>query len=186
MTIYSTPTAFISEDKSITIRKVLGGRVMENIEIVDLLEGKTLGPFADFRSKKGKNFTASVKLTNNKVEFIFANATDDLDIDEIKKSPSLGNSPLDGTPVFETPSTFMSGSALDGDLKKGLKISKIILSKTIENKHISQLLNEGKTELITGFISKKRRPFDAYLLLAKNGKISFEFPPRKQKQKQKQ
>ena len=39
-------------------------------------------------------------------------------------------------------------------------------------------LEAGKTELIPGFISKKKRPFDAYLLLSKSGKVTFEFPPR--------
>jgi len=45
------------------------------------------------------------------------------------------------------------------------------------------LLTDGKTELITGFISKKKRPFDAFLLLDKKGKITFEFPPRVKKEK---
>ena len=59
----------------------------------------------------------------------------------------------------------MSESAMTGDEKKGLKISKIILDKPLSPQHIRQLLSEGKTELINGFISKKKRPFDAYLLL---------------------
>lgn len=178
---FSTATAWVSEDKSIAIRKVLGGRVMTEEEIVQLIKGETLGPFSDFRSKKGKPFTASVRMNNNKTEFLFADSTDDLDTEAIKKETPIGASPIDGTPVFETPAGYMSESALDGDNKKGLKISKIILSKNIEPKHIAQLLNEGKTELIKGFISKKRRPFDAYLLLGKTGKITFEFPPRKKK-----
>lgn len=178
---YASPTAYHAEDGSINIRKILGGRIMEESEIVALIEGKTIGPFANFLSKKGKPFSASIKLTNNKVDFMFANATDDLDIDAIKQQPSLGKSPVDGTRVFETPAGYMSESALDGDEKNGLKISKIILSRELAPHLISQLLNDGKTELIKGFISKKKRPFDAYLLLNKNGKISFEFPPRKSK-----
>jgi len=177
---FSTPTAWVSEDQKISLRKILGGRVMSEEEIVRLLQGETLGPFGDFRSKRGKQFTASVRLVGKKIEFLFADSTSDLDIETIRKGPSLGTSPLDKSPVFETPAGYMSESALDGDEKKGLKIGKIILSKEILPEHIRQLLSEGKTELIKGFISKKRRPFDAYLLMAKNGKISFEFPPRKQ------
>jgi len=64
-----------------------------------------------------------------------------------------------------------------------LRISRTILSKEITADNIRQLLTKGKTELIEGFISKKRRPFDAYLLLDNKGKISFEFPPRKSKRK---
>lgn len=181
---FSSPTAYHAEDDSITLRKILGGRVMKEKEIVALLKGETIGPYADFISKKGKPFTASVKLTNNKVDFIFANTTDDLDLEKILSQTPLGLSPTDNSPVYETPTSYMSESALNGDDKKGLKISKIILSKELPQSAIVQMLEDGKTALIEGFISKKRRPFDAYLLLAKNGKISFEFPPRKSKSRQ--
>ncbi len=176
---HETPTSYISEDQTINIRKILGGRLMKIPEIIALINGETVGPFSDFRSKKGKNFTASVRLKSNKVDFLFADSTADLDIDSIKQSGSLGISPIDQTEVFETDTGFMSASALDNDPKNGLKISKLILSREITADHIKQLLTKGKTSLIKGFISKKKRPFDAYLLLDKSGKISFEFPPRK-------
>ncbi|RZW21544.1 MAG: hypothetical protein EX260_05835, partial [Desulfobulbaceae bacterium] len=80
---------------------------------------------------------------------------------------------------------FMSDSALNGDEKKGLRISKMILSKTLTDKDIKKLLSDRKSPLIKGFISKKRKPFDAYLLLDDKGKISFEFPPRKMRRKRK-
>jgi len=182
---FSSPTAYISGDETISIRKILGGRVMTDDEIVALLKGETVGPFSDFRSKKGKPFTASLRLNKRKIEFIFADSTADLDIAAIKEGPSLGFSPTDKTEVYETPAAFMSESALNGDEKNGIRISKIILSKHITRENIQQLLNDGKTTLIQGFISKKRRPFDAYLLLANNGKISFEFPPRKSRKKTK-
>jgi DNA topoisomerase-3 len=178
---FSSPTAYISEDNKISIRKILGGRMLAEQEVLALLQGKTLGPFNDFRSKKGKPFTASVRLLNSKIEFLFAASIDELDKKSIKEGTILGLSPIDQTPVFATPMAFMSESALGGDEKKGLKISKTILSKEIGENHVKQLLGEGKTELIQGFISKKKKPFDAYLLLAKNGTLSFEFPPRKEK-----
>lgn len=176
-----TPTAYIAFDESITLRKILGGRLMTMEEIVAIITGETIGPFSDFRSKRGKSFTASLRLTNNKIEFLFADSIAELDVTAIKNSEALGNSPVDGTPVFETPAAYMSASTLDGDKKNGLQISKIILARKIKPNHIRQLLTDGKTELITNFISKKKRPFDAYLLLNKAGKISFEFLPRKRK-----
>ncbi len=180
-----SPTAFISEDGKTTIRKILGGRIMSEAEIVALIKGETLGPFSDFRSKQGKPFTASVRLNQSKIEFIFADSTDNLDLEEITATPPLGLSPVDDTPVYETPAAYMSTSAMAGDKKAGLQISKIILAKAIEPRHIQQLLTEGRTELIPGFISKKKRPFDAFLLLDKKGKITFEFPPRIKKEKKK-
>ncbi|MGE4400626.1 MAG: DNA topoisomerase III [Desulfobulbus sp.] len=178
---FETASAFESEDKKIMIRKVLGGRFMENTEIVELIKGKTLGPFSDFRSKKGKPFSASIHLANNKVEFLFADSTEELDLDAIRAQEPLGISPIDQTKVFETPAGFLSDSALEGDQKKGLRISKMILGRQLGPEHISQLLNNGRTELITGFISKKKKPFDAFLLLDGKGKLSFEFPPRKKR-----
>lgn len=182
---FETPTAYISEDEKITLRKILGGRIMSQDEIVSLINGKTLGPFSDFRSKRGKPFTASVRLNKNKIEFLFTDSIEDLDIKTIKTSEPLGLSPIDNTPVFETPTAYMSGSRLDGDKEKGLQIGKVILSRAITCDHIRQLLSDGKTELIPNFISKKKRPFDAYLVMNKAGKISFEFPPRKRKEQAK-
>ncbi len=178
---YESATAYESEDKKILIRKVLGGRIMDAAEVVRLIKGETIGPFADFRSKKGKPFTASVRLNNSKIEFLFADSTDQLDVEAIKQQEPLGLSPVDQTRVYETPVAFMSESALTGDTKKGLRISKMILGRRIDPDHIEQLLTRGKTDLINGFISKKKRPFDAYLVLDDKGKLGFEFPPRKRK-----
>jgi DNA topoisomerase-3 len=115
------------------------------------------------------------------VEFLFADSATELDLDEIKQQEPLGPSPVDQTPVFETPAGFLSESALNGDQKKGLRISKVILGRRLDREHISQLLTNGRTELIGGFISKKKRPFDAFLVLDAKGKLSFEFPPRGKK-----
>ncbi len=175
---YTSPTAYHSEDEKISIRKILGGRHLQEAEVVSLLQGETIGPFADFRSKKGKTFTASLRLTNNRIEFLFADSHSDLDVQTALAGEPLGHSPIDGTMVYATPTAYMSESALTGDEKKGLRINRMILAREISPDHIRQLLAQGKTELISGFISKRKKPFDAYLVLAKNGKVSFEFLPR--------
>jgi DNA topoisomerase-3 len=114
MVFHETPSAYISEDKKITIRKILGGRIMKQDEVVALIGGETIGPFADFRSKKGKPFSASIRLKDNKVDFhVHADANAGLDIEAVKKNGSLGLSPVDQTPVYETPTGYMSESALE-------------------------------------------------------------------------
>ena len=182
---FETASAYESDDGKLIIRKILGGRVMKAEEIVALIQGETLGPFDDFRSKKGKPFTASVHLAEGKVAFLFADSAAELDSEAIKQQDPLGASPVDGTPVYETPAGYLSESALAGDQKKGLRISKIILGRRLDRDHISQLLASGRSALITGFISKKKKPFDAYLLLDAKGKLSFEFPPRAPKKSKK-
>jgi DNA topoisomerase-3 len=52
--------------------------------------------------------------------------------------------------------------------------------KAIPREAAIQLVTTGKTDLIQGFISKKGRPFDAFLK-REAGRIAWEFPPRKAK-----
>jgi DNA topoisomerase-3 len=47
---------------------------------------------------------------------------------------------------------------------------------------MQKLLNDGKTDLLPGFVSQRtRRPFKAFLVKGKDGKVSFEFEERKPK-----
>lgn len=173
-----TASRWQSEDGKIVIRKVLGGRRMEPEEIVALLRDRKIGPLTGFRSKAGKPFTAVLRLTDaNKVEFVFEGG--DGEKPEIVNPEPVGVSPVDGSPVFETLTAYMSQSALDGDEKKGFRIGKAILGKTLDRENVARMLKGEKTALIQGFQSSKtRRFFDAYLKLSKTGKLEFEFPPR--------
>src|SRR5439155_8141039 len=59
---------------------------------------------------------------------------------------------------------------------------RIILQQEILPEQMAKLLNEGKTDLLPGFVSQRtRRPFKAFLVRGKDGKISFEFEERKAK-----
>ena len=62
------------------------------------------------------------------------------------------------------------------------RITRKLLDKEIPVDEFLKLVNEKKTGLIKGFVSRKtKRPFDANLILKENGGIGFEFPPRKKK-----
>lgn len=180
--MFETLTRYESEDGTLLIRKVLGGRQMTEPEVIELLEKRQLGPLQGFRSKMGKPFTAVLKINDkNKVEFVFddtASGPDGQPLDLAKEEP-IGISPVDGTKVYETLTGYISESSLAGDPKKGLKINKMILGKNLDRDVIKRLLSLERTDLIKGFQSSKtRRFFDAFLKLSKDGKISFEFPPR--------
>ncbi len=59
---------------------------------------------------------------------------------------------------------------------------RIILQQEILPEQMQKLLNEGKTDLLPGFISQRtRRPFKAFLVRGPDGKVSFEFEERKAK-----
>jgi len=49
--------------------------------------------------------------------------------------------------------------------------------RDIPKEQAQKLLATGKTDLLEGFISKRGRPFSAYLKL-EDGKVGFEFPER--------
>jgi DNA topoisomerase-3 len=60
------------------------------------------------------------------------------------------------------------------------RTGKIILQRQIEPAQVTKLLETGKTDLLHKFISKKNRPFSAFLVY-KEGKVGFEFAPREPK-----
>jgi len=157
-------------DSGIRIRKILGGRHISLAEVAELLEKKKLGPLDGFRSKKGKEFSAALILNEkNKVEFVFEDLSANENLDFSTMTP-IGTSPVDGSPVYETLTAFVSST--------GLRITKSILGKTLTIEHVKAMLAGEKTALIKGFRSAKtRRLFDAFLKMDKKGKIGFEFPP---------
>jgi DNA topoisomerase-3 len=60
-------------------------------------------------------------------------------------------------------------------------MGKVILEQPIDRENVRNLIETGKTHKLTKFISKKKRPFSAFLSLGKNGKVDFEFEPREKK-----
>jgi DNA topoisomerase-3 len=46
---------------------------------------------------------------------------------------------------------------------------------------MKKLLSTGRTDLLNAFVSKKGRRFKAFLVKTPDGKIGFEFQPRKEK-----
>ena len=59
----------------------------------------------------------------------------------------------------------------------------MILQQPIEREQMKKLLETGRTDLLTGFVSKKGRRFKAFLVKQPDGKIGFEFQPRTPKEK---
>jgi DNA topoisomerase-3 len=60
---------------------------------------------------------------------------------------------------------------------------RMILQQPIEREQMKKLLETGRTDLLTGFVSKKGRRFKAFLVKTPDGKIGFEFQARTPKEK---
>ncbi|HSQ41821.1 MAG TPA: DNA topoisomerase III [Fibrobacteraceae bacterium] len=182
--VTETVTAYETED-GILVRKLLGGRLMDPTEVKDLLDKGRIGPLTGFRSKRGKEFVASLVINSKgAVEFEFASDAgmgENGQAFDVNSATPLGNSPIDQSPVFDVGSAYASASALSGE-KTGLRISKVILGRTLSPNDITRMLHGESTELLKDFVSSRtRKKFDAKLKLSKVGKIEFEFPPREPK-----
>ena len=171
--IFETVSRYKTED-GIVIRKMIGGKHLTVDEIKELLTNRKIGPLTGFRSKRGAEFSAVLIINDeNKIEFVFEEKPEEVEI-----GAEVGKSPVDGSPVFETMTGYVSQSYINKE-PSGIQLPKVMLGKEIPLEDIKKMLAGEKTALIKGFRSNKtHRLFDAFLYLDKAGKLKFDFPPR--------
>ena len=166
---YESPSGVI-------IWKTMAGRELEREEVKTLLEQGHVGPLEGFRSKMGRPFSAVVKLDAD-----FKQTFDFGDADKDRTPPDFSNAPVIGAcPVCKKGQVRDIGAAYVCDQTPDCKfrMGKVILQKEIPAEQVRKLLEAGKTDLLPRFISKKGKPFSAYLKL-EGSKVGFEFEPRK-------
>jgi DNA topoisomerase-3 len=176
--------------------KIILGRQFEPEEVETLLREGKVGPLQGFRSKQGRLFNAMMKLgpaPDFKVEFDFGNnnggAENRGDGGDQAAEPApdftgqqpLGKCPKCGGAVFDAGMNYVCEKAVGPGKSCRFKTGKVILQQTVEPAQVAKLLAEGKTDLLTGFVSKRTgRKFEAFLVL-KDGEVGFEFAPREKK-----
>lgn len=171
-------------DCGFRISKYVAGRLLTPEEASELLSKGFVGPLEGFKSRFNKPFEAALELDDKfKVNFVF-------DDDEPTEQAELGQGTLVGhtqlpdgrkAEVHRTGKFYVFPGIPSPDGKGDLKISQTILQREIEPDQILKLINQGKTDLLNGFVSKRtRKPFSAFLKW-ENGKVAFEFEPRKSK-----
>ena len=158
------------------IWKNMAGRQFEREEVRALLENGRVGPLDGFRSKLGRPFAAVVKLdAEGKQSFDFGDASDSTRSIDFSNLPSIGTCPVckKGT-IHDTGTAWQCSNTPACKFRMG----KALCQKEVPREQVVKLLETGKTDLIPRFISKKGRPFSAFLKL-ENGKVGFEFEERK-------
>jgi DNA topoisomerase III len=162
--------------------KILAGRQLEPSEADELIAKREIGPLDGFRSKIGRAFSANLVLND---EFTIEFSWGDQSGDEGDEGPdfsgqeTLGACPKCGSGVFESPNAYICEKAVGANKTCDFRSGRIILKRPIEREQMQKLLSTGKTDLLQKFVSKKGRPFSAYLVRQSDGKIGFEFEPRK-------
>ena len=166
-----------------SISKIPGGRAFELPEVETLLTEKAFGPVDGFRSKMGRPFVASLKITGeHKLEFDFGNSSDGSDSAEpvdFTSQTSLGACPKCGSSVFVHGNSYVCEKSVGPTPSCDFRTGMMILQQTISADQVQKLLTTGKTDLLDGFVSARtRRKFKAYLVKTPEGKIGFEFEAR--------
>jgi DNA topoisomerase-3 len=174
-----------------SMTKVPGGRQFEIEEVEELLRNRTIGPLQGFRSKMGRPFAAILRIArdediqNYKLEFDFGQDQEEGEggegVDFTGQTP-LGPCPKCNAGVYEMGLAYVCENQVAKPKTCDFRSGRIILQQEILPDQMAKLLNEGKTDLLPGFVSQRtRRPFKAFLARGKDGKISFEFEERKAK-----
>ena len=167
-----------------SIGKHPGGRTFEIAEVEELLQKRELGPLSGFISKMGRPFAALLRITDDhKLEFDFGQRDDESDtpVDFSGQTP-LGKCPKCGHGVFEHGMNYLCEKSVGPEKNCTFRSGKVILQQEIAPEQMRKLLAEGKTDLLTGFVSSRtNRKFKAFLVTQKDGKIGFEFEPRPEK-----
>jgi DNA topoisomerase-3 len=161
--------------------RILSGRQFEPSEIEDLIRERRIGPLQGFRSRLGKPFAAIIKLNDEyKLEFDFGQQQNEGDGEPIDFSgqETLGPCPRCGSNVYEHGMAYLCEKAVGSERTCEFRSGKIILQRPIEREQMQKLLVEGRTDLLHRFISKKGRPFSAFLVKGPDNKVGFEFAPK--------
>jgi DNA topoisomerase-3 len=152
-----------------------------------LAEGKTELLKGFISKKTNRKFEAFLILKDGKTAFDFpvrerkgraGKASEPLPKIDFTGKTEVGKCPKCGGKVFDTEAGYIcANSQLEAKSCK-FKIGKAILEQPIEADQARKILAGSKSDLLDKFISKAGKPFPAYLVMDKKGKITFDFPPR--------
>ena len=144
-----------------------------------------------FTSKKGRPFDAILKRDGPKFSWEFPPRAPKLDKDgnpiarkakappDLSKAVVIGQSKSHkGGEILQTAESYYVRRP-DQDNRIVFTLKRHLCAKEIPAEEVLKLLEEGRSDLIPGFMSKRGLPFGAFLVLSKTGvKAEFEFPPR--------
>jgi DNA topoisomerase-3 len=139
----------------------------------------------------GRPFAAILRIVedkenhNYKMEFDFGqeqNSDDNAEPVDLSNKTLVGPCPKCGANVYENGLAYHCEKSLAKPKSCDFRSGRIILQQEILPEQMHKLLTEGRTDLLPSFVSQRtRRPFKAYLIKGKDGKIGFEFEASKTK-----
>ena len=176
-----TLRGYKSQDGELMIYKVIGGRRMEEHEVKELVEKRVVGPLDGFISAKTRvRFAATLRLARDEDKEKWQASYDFGDKQDLGELQPFWTDPASGAELCESGNSYVLRAREGEGWTQAFRVGRLMCQKAIPREAAIQLVTTGKTDLIQGFISKKGRPFDAFLK-REAGRIAWEFPPRKPK-----
>lgn len=176
-----TLRGYKSQDGELMVYKVIGGRRMEEHEVKELVEQRVVGPLDGFISAKTRaRFAATLRLARDEEKGKWQASYDFGDKQDLGELQPFWTDPASGAELCESGNSYVLRAKEGEGWTQAFRVGRLMCQKAIPREAAIQLVTTGKTDLIQGFISKKGRPFDAFLK-REAGRIAWEFPPRKPK-----
>ncbi|MBO5658405.1 MAG: DNA topoisomerase III [Duodenibacillus sp.] len=176
--------ACTTEGCDFSLPKHPGGRTFEVDEVEELLGKGQIGPLTGFISKMGRPFAASMRINDEyRLEFDFGESKEDsAEEQDLSALEHIGTCPKCGGRLLEGPTTYFCENTV-GKRTCDFRSGRVILQQPIERAQMVKILTEGRSDLLTQFVSNRNhRQFKAFLVLdPKTHKLGFEFPPREAK-----
>ncbi|HSQ19038.1 MAG TPA: topoisomerase C-terminal repeat-containing protein, partial [Blastocatellia bacterium] len=162
---------------------------IEPAQITKLLsEGKTDLLKGFVSNKTGRKFEAFLVVKEGKVSFEFAprvrkfpeKSKEPQPRIDFTGQPVLGKCPKCGGKIFEGPESYLCENSQRDGKRCTFKVEKVKNGQPIDVAQLQKLLTEGRTDLLTHFVSRAGKPFSAQLVIEGKGKVAFEFPEREE------
>ena len=153
----------------------LAGRDLTESQVKSLLTDGRTETIRGFKSKTGKKFDACVALETDETGRKYLKF--DFDHAEAKKIKDV-SCPLCGGDIVQTPFGYGCPNYKKDDPESCRFSVGQIAGVKLKEAQVKELLTNGKTGVIEGFIAKTGMKFDAPLKLTKEGQITFDFPEK--------
>lgn len=153
----------------------LAGRDLTESQVKSLLTDGRTETIRSFKSKTGKKFDACVALETDETGRKYLKF--DFDHAEAKKIKDV-SCPLCGGDIVQTPFGYGCANYKKDDPESCRFSVGQIAGVKLKEAQVKELLTNGKTGVIEGFIAKTGMKFDAPLKLTKEGQITFDFPEK--------
>jgi DNA topoisomerase-3 len=173
-----TMRGYKSQDGEFMIYKIISNRKTEEAEVRELVVNGVVGPLDGFVSAKTqRRFAASLRLVKDEESGRWKVSLDFGDKADLDGLSPFWTDPRTGAELCEAGNNYVLRERPAGGWKQTFRVGRIMCQKPLTREHAVQLVEKGRTELIQGFISRKGRPFDAFLK-REDGRVAWEFPPR--------